>query len=131
MFHRRVPLMLFLAALSVFGVVLSAAPGGDKKGPPVTSPVVTNQFELRSLPYADTYVLIRFDKYTGKAWTYTVMRWEDIEETGKVSTGTFDVVLVPLPNLLTPRDYRAFRINKETGTTWMLTVKKWELVQER
>jgi len=130
-----IALAMVCAVAAGWTMFQSADAGGDKRGP---TPVVRNHYELRSLPYADTFVLLRFEKYSGRVWRFNALRWDDIEETTAVPPGEYDVLLVPIGNPINPlgvavtaKDYRTYRIEKETGRTWMIQANKWAEMKDR
>lgn len=125
--------VLTLIAVLAVGVGDAASQGG--KAP---TPIVRNQYELRTLSYADTFVLLRFERFSGRTWIYSMLRWQEIEEPGRTSVGNFDILLVPVGNVVSPlgvtvssKDYRVFRIDRDTGITWTLIATRWEEVKER
>lgn len=106
--------------------------GGEKGTGKAPTPVVRNWYELRYLPYGDNYVLMRFERFTGRTWVFTALRWQEIEEgASAVPPGHYEIHLIPVARSDSPREYRAFRIEQETGLTWLLTAQKWEEVKDR
>ncbi|WP_415897932.1 hypothetical protein ACMXYX_06120 [Neptuniibacter sp. QD72_48] len=70
------------------------------------------------------WVLIRFHRYTGESWLADKGQWNLLEESSRIGTAEYEVVLRRADKDV--KGYVAARINRISGETWWLKQNTWQ-----